>query len=165
MALHSAFPSASGPYHVPQLHKQDLLKASSSAHSIAKQSYQPTKSQPISFQNSVPKKPMRPLTAYHIFFQIEREYIIQTMDGEDADKTIHDKKSLPELRPQSLQIHQAHARLVFRSRQAPKAQAPQITRKDRFPRTVSGHFVSMGQVGADRPRNEEVCPNNCGTRA
>jgi len=35
---------------------------------------------------------MRPLTAYHIFFQIEREYIIQTTAGEDADKSIHDNK-------------------------------------------------------------------------
>lgn len=36
---------------------------------------------------------MRPLTAYHIFFQIEREYIIQTMAGPDATKSIHDNKS------------------------------------------------------------------------
>lgn len=42
--------------------------------------------------NAIPKKPMRPLTAYHIFFQIEREYIIQTTAGEDADKSIHDNK-------------------------------------------------------------------------
>ena len=35
---------------------------------------------------------MRPLTAYHIFFQIEREFIIQTTAGEDADKSIHDNK-------------------------------------------------------------------------
>ncbi len=39
-----------------------------------------------------PKKPMRPLTAYHIYFQIEREFIIQTLAGEDADKSIHDGK-------------------------------------------------------------------------
>ena len=33
------------------------------------------------------KKPMRPLTAYHIFFQLEREYIIQTTDVDnDAEK-------------------------------------------------------------------------------
>jgi hypothetical protein len=38
-------------------------------------------------------KPMRPLTAYHIFFQIEREYIIQNAAGPDADATIHDNKS------------------------------------------------------------------------
>jgi len=40
----------------------------------------------------VPKKPMRPLTAYHIYFQIEREFIIQTLSGEDADKSIHEGK-------------------------------------------------------------------------
>jgi hypothetical protein len=40
----------------------------------------------------MPKKPVRPLTAYQNFLQIEREYIIQTMDGEDPDKSLHDDK-------------------------------------------------------------------------
>jgi len=38
------------------------------------------------------KKPKRPLTAYHIYFQIEREFIIQTLSGEDADKSIFEGK-------------------------------------------------------------------------
>lgn len=37
------------------------------------------------------KKPMRPLTAYHIYFQIEREYIIQTESGPDV--SIDENKS------------------------------------------------------------------------
>jgi hypothetical protein len=37
-------------------------------------------------------KPMRPLTAYHIYLQIEKEFIVQTMDGEEADKSMHDNK-------------------------------------------------------------------------
>ena len=41
----------------------------------------------------LPKKPKRPLTAYHIYFQIEREFIIQTRAGEDADKSILDGKT------------------------------------------------------------------------
>jgi hypothetical protein len=40
----------------------------------------------------MPKKPVRPLTAYHTFFQIEHAYIVQTMDGEDSDKSLHDDK-------------------------------------------------------------------------
>ena len=59
-------------------------------HQQQQQQQRPTLIQSIS--TSIPKKPMRPLTAYHIFFQIEREYIIQTMAGEDADKSIHDNK-------------------------------------------------------------------------
>ncbi|KAL7543611.1 hypothetical protein ACHAXR_013168 [Thalassiosira sp. AJA248-18] len=55
----------------------------------------PPMSAPISLasSNTLLKKPMRPLTAYHIFFQIEREYLIQTAAGPDADTTIHDNKS------------------------------------------------------------------------
>lgn len=41
--------------------------------------------------SNVVKKPMRPLTAYHIYFQIEREYIIQTESRPDA--SIHENKS------------------------------------------------------------------------
>jgi hypothetical protein len=42
--------------------------------------------------DGIPVKPMRPLTAYHIFLQIEREYIIQTSEGEIADKSSLDNK-------------------------------------------------------------------------
>lgn len=48
---------------------------------------------PSDFPKNSPPKPMRPLTAYHIFFQIEREYIIQTTPGADADASIHNHKS------------------------------------------------------------------------
>ncbi len=42
--------------------------------------------------DGIPIKPMRPLTAYQIFLQIEREYIIQTSEGEIADKSSLDNK-------------------------------------------------------------------------
>jgi hypothetical protein len=38
------------------------------------------------------KKPKRPLTAFHIYLAIESEYIVQSIPGEDADKSIHDGK-------------------------------------------------------------------------
>ena len=49
-------------------------------------------SAPAARATKILKKPKRPLTAYHIYFQIEREFIIQTMAGEDADKSIHEGK-------------------------------------------------------------------------
>mmetsp|Transcript_10073 Transcript_10073/g.16577 ORF Transcript_10073/g.16577 Transcript_10073/m.16577 type:complete len:493 (+) Transcript_10073:100-1578(+) len=52
----------------------------------------PTHSATTVSNGDVPKKPMRPLTAYHIYFQIEREFIIQTLSGEDADKSILEGK-------------------------------------------------------------------------
>ncbi len=39
-----------------------------------------------------PIKPMRPLPAYYIYLQIEKEFIIQSIPGKDADKSIHDDK-------------------------------------------------------------------------
>ena len=42
---------------------------------------------------ALPKKPLRPLTAYHIFFQIEREHVIQTLDGAIADPSILEGKA------------------------------------------------------------------------
>jgi hypothetical protein len=39
-----------------------------------------------------PIKPMRPLPAYHMYLQLEKEFIIQSIPGEDADKSTHDDK-------------------------------------------------------------------------
>lgn len=52
---------------------------------------------PFTTPSSCPaaKKPMRPLTAYHVFFQIEREFIIQSTPGADADVvSLHDNKDI-----------------------------------------------------------------------
>jgi len=64
--------------------------SSSSSVAMDEQSIIPNSSSPpppslIDTTLTIPKKPQRPLTAYHIFLQIEREYIIQTIDGDVAD--------------------------------------------------------------------------------
>merc|ERR1719199_2380805 len=59
----------------------------------------PLSSSPSSIR-TIPKKPQRPLTAYHIFFQIEREYVIQTMDGDVADQSTMENKILHDDVPQ-----------------------------------------------------------------
>ncbi|KAL7480611.1 hypothetical protein ACHAW6_006287 [Cyclotella cf. meneghiniana] len=67
--------------------------ASCIRHQTSSESQQPIAAESASdFPNPSPMKPLRPLTAYHIFFQIEREYIIQTTPGADADSSIHDHK-------------------------------------------------------------------------
>lgn len=145
---------------------------------------EPTPSIPL---DSIPKKPMRPLTAYHIFFQIEREFIIQTTAGEDADKSIHDNKgktslahkkvicaccsslthhilfrlsSLPERRPSALQKHQAYDGLVPWTRQASETKASQTARQDWLPRALTCYFFSLGAARGDRSGDQELCPED-----
>lgn len=73
---------------------QDMSSSLSSSKLQTRKSKQPIAAVSSShFPKSSPMKPMRPLTAYHIFFQIEREYIIQTTPGADADSSIHNHKS------------------------------------------------------------------------
>ena len=50
----------------------------------------PTTSIPMStlLKSSAALKPKRALTAYHLYLQLEREYIIQTSEGEVADKSL-----------------------------------------------------------------------------
>jgi hypothetical protein len=80
---------------IAPLQHQDPLKASPFVSPlVGKQSVQPQIT-PVSLKaagNAIPQKPMRPLTAYHIFFQIERELIIQTSEGEISNKSSLDNK-------------------------------------------------------------------------
>lgn len=82
-----------------QPHSRSVRPAKKSNRAAAKMAM----SAPVTRNPSCPAtaavpKPMRPLTAYHIYFQIEREWLIQTAAGEDADKSIHDGKSyLPDV--------------------------------------------------------------------
>ena len=47
-----------------------------------------------------PIKPKRPLTAYHLFLQLEREYMIQTSVGEVENKSMFVGKTILEDAPQ-----------------------------------------------------------------
>ena len=60
-------------------------------HPVTSQPAKSAAAYPCPLNNTI-TKPMRPPTAYHIFLAIEREFIIQTMDGEEADKSMHDNK-------------------------------------------------------------------------
>eukprot|EP00573_Skeletonema_grethae_P001652 CAMPEP_0201686986 /NCGR_PEP_ID=MMETSP0578-20130828/1225_1 /ASSEMBLY_ACC=CAM_ASM_000663 /TAXON_ID=267565 /ORGANISM="Skeletonema grethea, Strain CCMP 1804" /LENGTH=281 /DNA_ID=CAMNT_0048171099 /DNA_START=178 /DNA_END=1020 /DNA_ORIENTATION=- len=42
--------------------------------------------------SNTPTKPLRPLSAYHVFFQLEREYILQSMAVDDAERNIQEHK-------------------------------------------------------------------------
>ena len=87
------------------LHSQSILKGSSSPSSVKLTPCERTVAVPGRGAgiNNIPKKPMRPLTAYHIFFQIEREYVIQTSAGEVANKSMMDNKIILEDVPQRYQ--------------------------------------------------------------
>ena len=87
------------------IHSQSLLKGSSSPSSVKLTPCERTVAVPSHRAgiDNIPKKPMRPLTAYHIYFQIEREYVIQTSAGEVANKSMMDNKILLKDVPQRYQ--------------------------------------------------------------
>lgn len=71
--------------------KVDVVTSSGSASSLPAR---PTRSDTVPSKLAIaPKKPMRPLTGYHIFFQLEREYVIQSLTGDDADQSAADGKA------------------------------------------------------------------------
>lgn len=72
------------------------------SYNSAKQNCNPISTIPIPSgprnMGNIPKKPMRPLTAYHIFFQVEREYIIQNLpDATEGTKASSNKYFLEDM--------------------------------------------------------------------
>lgn len=89
--IHRPDHSVSAPFR--RLNSSNYLKEPQPIKSECENIPMPIQSATIVSPADVPKKPMRPLTAYHIYFQIEREFILQTMAGEDANKSINEGKS------------------------------------------------------------------------
>jgi hypothetical protein len=69
----------------------DLDDVVTAAPKVCESMTMPTQPAALFNSNSI-SKPKRPLTAYHLYLQLEREFIIQTMEGEDANKSIHNGK-------------------------------------------------------------------------
>ncbi|EJK45663.1 hypothetical protein THAOC_35714 [Thalassiosira oceanica] len=87
--------SMNGPLHKqidkmrPAAGKKWTAKVDATSSGSAPLTALPTRSDKLAI---APKKPMRPLTGYHIFFQLEREYVIQSLAGDDADQSTADGK-------------------------------------------------------------------------
>lgn len=95
-----------------ETHKQEEMRAAATPLSLSpvasSESTRTLKqSSPTTSSSAPTAKPQRPLTAYHIFFQIEREFIIQTTAGpnpkDDPEKkllrNVPDRYAATKLRP------------------------------------------------------------------
>lgn len=91
-----------------RLETHTALSVATSSSSVSSSSSRTSKpSSPTKSTATPTAKPQRPLTAYHIFFQIEREFIIQTTAGpnpnDDSEKkllrNVPDRYAATKLRP------------------------------------------------------------------
>jgi hypothetical protein len=64
---------------------------------------------------SILMKPMRPLPAYLMYSQLEKEFIIQSMAGEDANKSTHDNKVYLDYVPERYRKTKLSPEWYFRS--------------------------------------------------
>jgi hypothetical protein len=101
------------------------------------------------------KKPARPMPAYHMFLQLEREFIIQTIDGEDADKSIHDDKVYLDYVPERYRQIKLSPDWYFpkdkRKRRKHRKQHGKIGHKE-LTLTISSRWAELGQTNPEVKR-------------
>ena len=99
MVVTSLPPSEMSAVNNHEIVNDSPIKPTSSSSSFStKQNFNSFGNIPLpSGPRNTPKKPMRPLTAYHIFFQIEREYIIQTLPDASEIELSSKKRLLPDV--------------------------------------------------------------------
>lgn len=99
-----------------------------------------------------PTKPLRPLSAYHVFFQLEREYILQSMSGDAAETDLQEQKILLTNAPKryaSIKVFRDwHARPGKRQRRKHRKSHGQIGFQE-LSRTISQRWAEIDKTDPD----------------
>ena len=99
-----------------------------------------------------PTKPLRPLSAYHVFFQLEREYILQSMAGDDAETNLQEHKVLltnaPKRYASTKVFPDWHARPGKRQRRKHRKSHGQIGFQE-LSRTISQRWAEIDKTDPD----------------
>lgn len=99
-----------------------------------------------------PTKPLRPLSAYHVFFQLEREYILQSMSSDAAETDLQEHKILLKNAPKryaSVKVFPDwHARPGKRQRRKHRKSHGQIGFQE-LSRTISQRWAEIDKTDPD----------------
>jgi hypothetical protein len=102
--------------------------------------------------SNAPTKPLRPLSAYHVFFQLEREYILQSMGGDDAETNMQEHKILLTNAPEryaSVKVYKDwHARPGKRQRRKHRKSHGQIGFQE-LSKTISQRWAEIDKTDPD----------------
>lgn len=102
--------------------------------------------------SNAPTKPLRPLSAYHVFFQLEREYILQSMGGDDAETNMQEHKILLANAPKryaSVKVFKDwHARPGKRQRRKHRKSHGQIGFQE-LSKTISQRWAEIDKTDPD----------------
>jgi hypothetical protein len=105
--------------------------------------------------SNAPSKPLRPLSAYHVFFQLEREYILQSMAGDDADTSSQEHKILLKNAPKRYEgvkvFPDWHARPGKRQRRKHRKTHGQIGFQE-LSKTISKRWAELDKTDPDVKR-------------
>lgn len=106
--------------------------------------------------SNAPTKPLRPLSAYHVFFQLEREYILQSLaSGDDADTSSKEQKILLKNAPNRYEgvkvFRDWHARPGKRQRRKHRKSHGQIGFQE-LSKTISKKWAEINNTDSDVKR-------------